>query len=81
MAIHTKMSAAELADAAIGLFLEYRDVHGYSEDDAQTAAASEVAQGVAAEVELRAAGQLPALTCICCPTARPEEEDHALGSC
>jgi hypothetical protein len=37
----------ELADQAIGLFLEYRDVHGYAEDDARRAAALEVAEGAA----------------------------------
>jgi hypothetical protein len=37
----------ELADGAIGLFLEYRDVHGQDEADARRAAALEVAQGAA----------------------------------
>jgi hypothetical protein len=58
MAIQTKMTAAELADAAIGLFLEYRDQHGYSEGEARAATAAEVQQGVDAEIELRAAGEI-----------------------
>jgi hypothetical protein len=36
-----------LADQAIGLFLEYRDQHGYAETDARHAAALEVAEGMA----------------------------------
>lgn len=56
--IETTMTAGQLADEAIGLFLEYRDVHGYSEANARTAAAFEVQQGVDAEVELRAAGEI-----------------------
>lgn len=56
--IATDMTAEKLADEAIGLFLEYRDVHGYDEDQARLMAASEVQQGVDAEVELRAAGEI-----------------------
>ena len=37
----------DLANQAIGLFLEYRDAHGHSEDDARRAAALEVAEGAA----------------------------------
>lgn len=40
-------SPFDLADQAIGLFLEYRDTHGYSENDARRAAALEVADGAA----------------------------------
>jgi hypothetical protein len=61
MAIQTSMTAYQLADAAIDMFLEYRDVHGYSERDARHAASSEVDQGVDAEIELRALGELPSL--------------------
>jgi hypothetical protein len=61
MAIETKMTASELADAAVGMFLEYRDVHGRSEDQARLEAASEIRQGVDAEQELRAAGEIPPL--------------------
>jgi hypothetical protein len=57
--IATSLTAAQLADDAIGLFLEYRDQHGYDEPQARAAAAHEVAEGVAAEAELRAAGELP----------------------
>ena len=53
MSIETAMSAYQLADEAIGLFLEYRDVHGWDESVARQKAASEVQQGVDAEVELR----------------------------
>jgi hypothetical protein len=58
MTIETTMTAYQLADDAIGLFLEYRDVHGYTEQDARLAAATEVAQGIDAEVELRANGEI-----------------------
>lgn len=51
----TDMTAYKLADEAIGLFLEYRDIHGYGEQEARAAAATETQQGVDAEVELRAA--------------------------
>ena len=54
--IHTTMTARQLADEAIGMFLEYRDVHGRTE--ARAEAAAEVAQGVDAEAELRAAGEI-----------------------
>ena len=37
----------DIADQAIGLFLEYRDVHGYDEANARLAAALEVAEGTA----------------------------------
>ena len=40
-------SPSSLADQAIGLFLEYRDMHGYSEEDARRAAVLEVAEGAA----------------------------------
>jgi hypothetical protein len=56
--IQTTMSARQLADEAIGLFLEYRDKHGYTEEHARVAAAAEIAQGVDAEIELRAAGEI-----------------------
>ena len=56
--IQTTMTTYALADAAIGMFLEYRDVHGYSEQDARAAAADEIRQGVDAEADLRAAGEI-----------------------
>jgi hypothetical protein len=58
MSIPTTMSAYRLADEAIGLFLEYRDVHGYSEQQARVAAATDTQQGIDAEAELRAAGEI-----------------------
>ena len=58
MTIQTTLSPYRLADEAIGLFLEYRDVHGYDEESARLAAATDTAQGVDAEVELRAAGEI-----------------------
>jgi hypothetical protein len=58
MSIETSQTAYQLADAAIGLFLEYRDVHGYDEESARLAAAIDTQQGVDAEVELRAAGEI-----------------------
>jgi curli biogenesis system outer membrane secretion channel CsgG len=36
----------DIADQAIGLFLEYRDQHGHDEQSARAAAALEVSQGV-----------------------------------
>jgi hypothetical protein len=58
MTIQTTQTAYQLADQAIGLFLEYRDVHGYSEQEARAAAATETQQGIDAEVELRANGEI-----------------------
>jgi hypothetical protein len=46
--------AYELADSAIGMFLEYRDVHGYSEEAARSLAVSEVMEGEAARAEVYA---------------------------
>jgi len=40
----------ELADQAIGLFLEYRDVHGYTEEDARRAASLEVSDGATVDL-------------------------------
>jgi hypothetical protein len=58
MSINTKMSAFELADQAIGLFLEYRDVHGYTEQEARVEAVHEIVQGIDAEAELRELGEI-----------------------
>jgi hypothetical protein len=44
----------DLADSAIGLFLEYRDVHGYSEDQARAYAVQEVIEGERAREEIAA---------------------------
>lgn len=46
------MHAAQIADAAIGIFLEYRDSHGYDEDHARAAAIAEIVQGEKAKAEL-----------------------------
>ncbi|MPZ29339.1 MAG: hypothetical protein GEV12_23860 [Micromonosporaceae bacterium] len=43
-------SAAEVADQAIGLFLEYRDHHRRSEHSARSAAVQEVLDGLAADL-------------------------------
>ncbi len=59
--IETSMTVYQLADEAIGMFLEYRDVHGYSEQDARSAAVAEINDGIAAEQELRQMGELPPL--------------------
>jgi hypothetical protein len=61
MPIQTSMTVYQLADEAIGLFLEYRDVHGYSEETARSAAVAEVNDGIAAEQELRQMGEIPPL--------------------
>jgi hypothetical protein len=47
----------ELADGAIGLFLEYRDAHGQDEEDARRSAALEVAQGAAVTSDDLASGE------------------------
>jgi hypothetical protein len=44
--------AHELADSAVGLFLEYRDQHGYGEQDARPAAVAEVLEGDQAREEI-----------------------------
>jgi len=54
----TQAEAFEIADDAIDLFLEYRDEHGYSEEDARRSAAVETAEGAAltdADIGLRGA--------------------------
>jgi hypothetical protein len=58
MAIQTKMTAYQLADEAIGLFLEYRDQHGYSEAQARLMATAEIVQGIAAEIEQGVAAEI-----------------------
>jgi hypothetical protein len=42
----------ELADRAIGLFLTFRDQHGYGEEAARSLAVSEVMAGEAARADL-----------------------------
>jgi hypothetical protein len=59
--IETNMTVYQLADEAIGMFLEYRDVHGYTEQAARSAAVAEINDGIAAEQELRQMGELPPL--------------------
>ena len=54
----TQAEALSIADDAIGLFLEYRDEHGYSEEAARSAAAVETAEGASltdADIGLRGA--------------------------
>lgn len=52
----TKMtaSAGQLAEAAIGLFLEYRDLHGYDDEAAAAKAVLEIHEGTQATRELAA---------------------------
>ena len=40
-----------IADQAIGLFLEYRDMHGHDEESARLEAVHEVNDGLAADLE------------------------------
>lgn len=40
------MSPGQIAEQAIGLFIEYRDVHGYDEARARVAAVAEVDEGI-----------------------------------
>lgn len=57
----TRDEAFSIADDAIGLFLEYRDQHGYSEEDARMAATVETAEGASltdAEIGLGDVGDL-----------------------
>lgn len=58
MTIQTTQTAWQLADDAIALFLEYRDVHGKTEGEARLLAAIDTAQGIEAEAELRANGEI-----------------------
>ena len=54
--------APDVAEQAIGLFLEYRDVHGHDEDSARAAAVREVAEGASvtrAEIALAAEETYP----------------------
>jgi hypothetical protein len=44
--------AFELADGAVAMFLEYRDVHGYGEEAARSLAVSEVMEGERARAEV-----------------------------
>lgn len=44
-AIPTDERARKIAAEAIALFIEYRDVHGFTEEEAAFAAAQEVAEG------------------------------------
>ena len=45
------MDPFQIADEAIGLFLEYRDTHGHSEESARLQASAEIRDGLAAELE------------------------------
>ncbi len=49
------LTARQLAEDAIGLFLEYRDVHGYSEERAAALAIIEVREGADAVEEINVA--------------------------
>jgi hypothetical protein len=46
------LTSVEIADDAIGLFFEYRDVHGHSEASARANAIREVREAEEARVEL-----------------------------
>ena len=46
------MKPEQIADEAIELFLEYRDVHGYSEQDARVAVVRDVVEAMEALREL-----------------------------
>jgi hypothetical protein len=41
------LTPAQIADEAIGLFIEFRDVHGYPEEEARAHAVLGVAEGAA----------------------------------
>lgn len=47
--IYTHGEVIKAAEDAIGLFIEYRDVYGYSEEDAKVQALAEVAEGTSPE--------------------------------
>jgi hypothetical protein len=47
------LTVAELAEAAIDMFIEYRDCHGYDEDQAKGKAIQEVVEGEQAREELK----------------------------
>lgn len=56
----TRQQLGMLLDSAIALFIEYRDTHGRAEDEAVRPAVLEVLEGLDAERELVAAGDLEA---------------------
>jgi predicted transcriptional regulator YheO len=58
MTIETDMSVTRFANDAIGMFLEYRDVHGQDEEQARASAVEEMRQGIEAEKELRTYGEI-----------------------
>ena len=47
---------AALGHEFIGMYLEYRYVHGYTRESAERAAIKEVIEGIRATVDLRAEG-------------------------
>lgn len=49
-----QLTQMECAEAAIDLFLEYRDAHGYDEDVARAKALNEVSEGLRATQDLGA---------------------------
>lgn len=53
------VSVDQIADQAIGLFLEYRDQHGYSEETARLLATNDVVEGSRFLAELRGSRDEP----------------------
>jgi len=58
----TRQQLDRLLNEAVGLFVEYRDTHGHDEDEAQPLAVAEVFQGLDAERDLVAYGDIDAAT-------------------
>ncbi len=56
----TREQLSNLLSATIDMHVEYRDVHGYEEADAQILAVGEMLEGLDAERELDAAGECKA---------------------
>lgn len=56
------MTAQQIADDAIGLFIEYRDRHGYDEDRARAQAVIDVIEGASVDVDALHAEMAAALT-------------------
>ncbi len=58
----TNEQLTNLLFGTIGMFIEYRDVHGKSEDSARFAAVSEMFEGTDAEIELAERGEVSKLS-------------------
>ncbi len=58
----TDQQLSKLLDGVIGMYEEFRKVHGYSDERAKPNAIAEMFEGLNAERELVSAGELPRAT-------------------